>query len=372
MHKIKVCYIISTLQNCGPVNILYGILSNMDYDRFDVSIITFNPEKTDSRIDDFRDLPINIVNLTKEEHINNFKIYIGLKREVDTIKPDILHGHCPGSLMMIPLMGNRYKKVYTPHNFPGKYIRLIYGNKKGVVVQAIHNLMIGRYDKVICCSESVLEAYHRPLDSRYIAIPNGTTMPVWNRNLREKEALRKEFGFEDGVKYFIYLGRFASGKNIPVIADAFHNIGKDDIKIVMVGTGPLFDDVKKLNSPNILLPGYTTRVSDYLKAADYYISASDSEGMPNTLLENLSVGNPMLLSGIPAHNEFLRNFNENEVALLINQHEVNDIHAKIIQILKFDSESVAQKVQQVFINKYTAEVMSKKYQDEYISLSQQA
>lgn len=48
--------------------------------------------------------------------------------------------------------------------------------------------MIGRYERVICCSESVLAAYNRPDDKRFLAIPNGTSMPMWKRNLFEKQS----------------------------------------------------------------------------------------------------------------------------------------------------------------------------------------
>lgn len=188
MKKIKVCYVISTLQNCGPVNILYGIVSNMDFEKFDITILTFNPEKQDSRIEDFYSLPLAVVKLTETKHLSPLQIFIRLKYEVNKINPDVLHGHCPGSMMMIPFLGKKYHKVFTPHNFPGKHIRLIYGFKKGIVVELIHNLMIGRYERVICCSESVLAAYNRPDDKRFLAIPNGTSMPMWKRNLFEKQS----------------------------------------------------------------------------------------------------------------------------------------------------------------------------------------
>lgn len=366
--KIKVCYIISSLCNEGPVNILYGMLLNMDYNRFDISIITFNPEKMNSRINAFQQLPIQIVQLAKKKPIGIFAIYRGIKSTLKMICPEILHAHCPGSLLMVPLMPRRYKRVFTPHNFPGKYIRLIYGLKKGIIVQLITKIMVNFYDAVTCCSESVLDAYNRPKDSRFVAVPNGTTVSKWERNEAEKEHLREEFGLCKNVKYFIYVGRFASGKNIPLLAKVFDAIERNDVKIIMLGSGPLFDVVNKMNSKNIILPGFSTRVVDYLKAADYYISASDSEGMPNTLLENMSVGNPVLLSNIPAHREFFRNFDEEEVGCIIDQHNVDDMHRKIVKILDFDSDEVAKKMQEVFSKKYTAKVMSEQYQKVYAEL----
>ena len=42
--KIKVCYVISSLSNQGPPNVLYNIIQYMNFKKFDVSIITMVPE----------------------------------------------------------------------------------------------------------------------------------------------------------------------------------------------------------------------------------------------------------------------------------------------------------------------------------------
>ena len=42
---INICYMISHLENCGPVNILYGIIKNLDKNFFNVIIITLKKEK---------------------------------------------------------------------------------------------------------------------------------------------------------------------------------------------------------------------------------------------------------------------------------------------------------------------------------------
>ena len=46
-------------------------------------------------------------------------------------------------------------------------------------------------------------------------------------------------------------------------------------------------------------------VLPYLQAVDYFISASSDEGLPNSVLEALATGLPVLLSDIPSHREIL-------------------------------------------------------------------
>ena len=56
----KVCFLVSSLCNEGPVNVMYNIIQYMDFSKFKVSIITFIPEKKTTRIKDFQKYPLSI------------------------------------------------------------------------------------------------------------------------------------------------------------------------------------------------------------------------------------------------------------------------------------------------------------------------
>ena len=58
--KMHICFLVSSLCNEGPVNVMYNIIQNIDYSLFNVSIITFIPEKKNSRFREFEALPIKI------------------------------------------------------------------------------------------------------------------------------------------------------------------------------------------------------------------------------------------------------------------------------------------------------------------------
>lgn len=53
MEKKRICYLVSSLCNEGPVNVMYNIIKNIDFLKFEVSIITFVPEKETTRMHDF-------------------------------------------------------------------------------------------------------------------------------------------------------------------------------------------------------------------------------------------------------------------------------------------------------------------------------
>ena len=75
----KVCFLVSSLCNEGPVNVMYNIIQYMDFSKFKVSIITFIPEKKTTRIKDFQKYPLSIHQLAPETPLNPFALFTALK-----------------------------------------------------------------------------------------------------------------------------------------------------------------------------------------------------------------------------------------------------------------------------------------------------
>lgn len=114
MKKIKVMHIISHLENSGPVNIVFGILKNIDYSKFEIFILTLSDEKENSRIEEFKALPIKIY----QTNISNKNIILGKLKQVKKIikeeKIEIVHSHCIASTIVVSKISNVYK-ISTIH-----------------------------------------------------------------------------------------------------------------------------------------------------------------------------------------------------------------------------------------------------------------
>lgn len=125
MEKKRICYLVSSLCNEGPVNVMYNIIKNIDFLKFDVSIITFVPEKETTRMYDFSKLPISIYQLSKNKFLNPISLYLRLKDTVNEIEPNVLHAHCPRSLYLMAFLPKKFIKVFTIHNYQMSF-RLYY------------------------------------------------------------------------------------------------------------------------------------------------------------------------------------------------------------------------------------------------------
>ena len=300
---IKLCIATSALSNQGPPNVIFNILKYLNYDDFSVSIITMAPEKDISRMDDFRKLPINIYQIAPDRLKNAILLGWAFRKLLKEIEPDIVHVHCPRSVLLSFLIPRECKRMVTIHNLP-ELSQIIYGKYKGRVIKHLRMMMAKGIDYRVACSEGIAERYNS-LKMNTVAIPNGCSLPVWNYNSHEKQLLKERLGLDETKKWFLFIGLFVEGKNPGLVIKAFESFKDENYGVVLLGEGFLYNDLKKHETERILMPGFRSNVYDYVKACDYYISASASEGMPNALLECMSAGLPSVLSNIPAHKEVL-------------------------------------------------------------------
>lgn len=364
--KQHICYLISSLCNEGPVNVLYNTLKYMDWEQFRVSIITFVPEKESSRLDDFKQLPLKICQLAAETALGPWAMYIALRKQVQAANPDVLHAHCPRSLYLMSFLPRKYKRAYTIHNYPDRLPEILYGKYKGKIVVRLNHYFTHKCDLPIGCAENIGLMYKEKKGWNIVSVPNGSSLPVWQYDAAEKKALRDEFGLKEEIKYFIFIGRFSPEKNPDKLIEAFSRLEDQKIAVVMLGEGSMWEPLNKLKGKNVLMPGFTTRIYDYLKACDYYISTSDMEGLANTLLESMSVGLPMVLSDILSHQVVIASAPEKtKLTITIDQKNTASIIAGINAILEFDTTAAAADIRQLYYQKYRAEVMSHKYQELY-------
>ncbi len=117
---------------------------------------------------------------------------------------------------------------------------------------------------------------------------------------------------------------------------------KNNLKLKIVGDGPELENLKKLITSlklekNVIFLGkiHPNKIKLIIKSFDYFINSSDFEGFPNSVVEAISSGIPVIASqshgGI---NEIIKN--KNFGLIYNNDHELEIILKKIIyKKLKF-------------------------------------
>ena len=140
-------------------------------------------------------------------------------------------------------------------------------------------LLLRRARTVICCSERLATAMRDTGLTNVQVIPYGVTMP-------------DAHGEEDDPATVLYVGRLTPEKNIDVIADATEGLPR-----IVAGDGPL----RRLLPDTLGFVG-PAEVSALYRRAAVVVVASQSEGLPNVVLEAMAHGKPVVatpVGGIP-------------------------------------------------------------------------
>lgn len=365
MKKIKICYLISHLENTGPVNVLYGLIKNLDFKFFEPMIVTLKEEKENSKIEEFRKIGLEIICLKIREFdvFYNKKVSKKLNEIIKKNGIDILHSYClKSAILSFKIKG--VKKIDTIHSTIYIYFIEKFGKIKGKILIKIYQIILKKMDKIISCGKAVNDINCKKLKIKSIAIMNG--IEIEQKKCKEIN-LKKELNINEAEYCLIAVNRLSKGKNLNFIIEEIEKwnfSNKNKIKLLILGTGSEENILKKkfANNKEIYFLGYksSSEVYEYLKIANGFISGSLSEGMPMSVLEALYFNLDCILSDIEPHKELFDLSPEN--CIIFKNNDTTDLQKKLKLALK--KQKI--KSQNLYLrNMISAKRMSKEHMEIY-------
>lgn len=367
---IKILYIVSTLENKGPTNQLFNIITNLDRMRFQPLILTLSPEKKDSQYNRFinNGIKIKSLNLTRVEGL--FKLKKHLINEVNKFKPSIIHTQGIRSDILSAKYFKKNNRVSTLRNYPFDDYPMKFGKIKGKIMAIQHINSIRKINKVIACSNTVADLMEKNHNVKLDSIQNGVDTKTFAfTTKKEKYSTREKLNLPRNKSIFLSVGSLIKRKDPISIINAFRQNINNEAILIMVGDGPLRKECEEIakNDKRIYFTGQIQNVKDYLKASDYFLSSSLSEGLPNTVLEALATGLPCCLTDIKPHKEIL-NLNP-KAGLLFEQGNTDQLSVAIDEIQSFDYSQTSLEARSIIDKYLSATEMSKKYQKLYLNIT---
>lgn len=352
----------STLRKTGPIVVLANIVKYLDRSQFEPIILTLSSEPDDSMLNYFKDtlnIRVDSLNLSRIKGLLIGKSKI--KKYINENDIDIVHTHgirADGFLKKMNIT-----KVSTLHNYPYYDYSMKFGKLKAKIMIQNHMSTIkeNRRD-VIACSNTISEEFKQ---NRLVipAIQNGVDTEVFkaiddSKKIELKEALE----ISKDKKIFITVGSLIPRKDMQTVIDGFKLYNKNNDSLLLIaGDGFKREKLEAIADESIIFLGNIPNVVEYLQLSDCFVSASLAEGLPNTVLEAMACGLPIVLSDIPSHLELF----ENEEFKFF---EIKDTQ-KLSELLESVSNDFLEEQElslKMIREKFSAKTMSEKYQKVYM------
>lgn len=186
-------------------------------------------------------------------------------------------------------------------------------------------------DKIIVYSERVISDYSLERWTRKIVIACEHFIDV------ERFKIKKAYFSRDCIVG--YVGRFSEEKGIMNILHAVPDIiiDKPDVKFLFIGDGDLHNTVRNYIIDNnlsdtIILHGWISHdvLPDYLNQMKLLVIPSDTEGLPNVMLEAMACGTPVLATSVGGIPSIIKN---GETGFILEKNSAVCITSTIIKIL---------------------------------------
>jgi glycosyltransferase involved in cell wall biosynthesis len=296
--KIRVAYVIGGLPFGGVENWLYD-LGLAFQDDPDVEAHIINVSGTGRKTREFFDAGLHVVCTSDSKKVlktQRLSTASNVRKELVRIRPHIVH--------TLQFSGDYFGRLAAwGLGVPViTHIRNVKSERK-LHRRLINKLLSFRTDLYLSVSKAALETIRRehnlarrPMQVLYNAVdPDKLDVPAHD--------LQALFGLDGPV--ILGVGRLVAQKNFDKLLRAFALVLKDipDAGLVILGDGPLRDDLEQLKSQlgldgRAVLAGYrpNSEVPRFLRAATLLAMPSDYEGLPVTHVEAMFCGLPAVIS----------------------------------------------------------------------------
>ena len=146
---IKVLYIVSTLKRSGPTKQLLYILKDMDYNCFEVKILTLSPEVSDTLEGEFINLGVKVDSLKLNRFNGVYKSKYLIKKYINSYLPDVIHSQGIRTDSILARLPFKRKWISTIRNYPPDDYSMKFGLIMGKIMSIQHFMALKKCEYLI-------------------------------------------------------------------------------------------------------------------------------------------------------------------------------------------------------------------------------
>lgn len=140
-----------------------------------------------------------------------------------------------------------------------------------------------------------------------VVIPNGVDTSRYRPRPELREELRRELGLPSGVFVISYHGRIEPRKNVDLLIRGVAQAGATmPVHAIVIGDGAQTDELRRLAATlkaPVTFAGFRVDIPRLLSAPDAAAHLSTAEGLPNSVLEAMACGLPVIATAATSHAE---------------------------------------------------------------------
>ncbi len=308
--KIHTIFFLSEFVLGGAGNSVYRLCKNLSKKNYQISIICVNKCYYKKL---FRKEGINVYEINaKRALFAFFKIKKLLRKLISkNYKSNIFLSNINYSNILTILFLRSLKlKICLIERTPFQELDIYYSKMdfiKKNMIKLLIKITFHKADACISNSKFISKIYNKKFNLKFKTIfpPSFDGISIYKRKY-----------FKNSKIKFVTVCRLSKEKGISKLIEIFSKY-KKEFSLDIIGDGPELYNLKKLaynihENKNIRFLGVINplKIKFCLKKYDYFINFSDFEGFPNSVVESLSVGVPVLASqSYGGINEILSNKN---------------------------------------------------------------
>lgn len=368
MKKIKLLFVLPSLEGGGAERIVCNLMSALDKNIFDINLFLFTNKGVywDLLSDDIKVFFGNENKKSSKTMV--VKNLYRTSKDVDIII---------GSMELMPT----YFSVLVGKLLRKKVIGWVHINidsilnDKNEVIKFLHrNILLkffyNKLDRIIAVSNGAKENISKYLNDRNVNKVECIYNPIKINEIKDKSKEKIEEKIEN--PFIIGIGRLERQKNFILLIKAYRILLDRGIKhnLIILGQGSqkeyLVNEVKKLNmEEKVKFLGFKENPYKYLNQADVFVQSSIYEGLPTVLIEALVLNVPVVATNCPdGAKEILDN---GEYGLLVKMNDEKVLADAIEKVLndrdlqkkykikskdgidRFDDKSITHSFEELFL-----------------------
>lgn len=260
-------------------------LSNELAKRHDVRVILKKPSRRYARLEYGGNIASLLDRPVAVREVGRFFRNHEIARHIRSFRPDIIHTHLGDA-------GKALRRVRTQTPL----VATLHGKYKDKCYRA--------HDSLICVADWQRRTISPDYRGEVVTIPN--FIPDRETVARARiDALREKHGIPPGALVIGAVGRLSPEKGYDLLLRAFKQASLSDAVLMLVGDGPLRQELVAAAPPNVIFTGWQADPWPYHNLFDVLAMPSRSEAFGIAILEAMRAGTPVISTRAEGPSEIL-------------------------------------------------------------------